>query len=86
MNELMNELKNQGLTAELTNTGGGVMVAFIELMNGKTIGVDEGSICLYDSDMFEEEVIFTLDSSLEYGNALKTIAQGARLAVEKMGN
>jgi hypothetical protein len=62
------------------------MVAFIELLNGKTIGVDEYSICLYDSEMFEQEVIFTLDDSLEYGNPLKMLAQGARLAYEREGN
>lgn len=84
MDELMNELKNQGLTAELTHTGGGIMVAFIEV-NGKTIGVDEYSVCLYDSDMIEEEVIFTLNDSLEYGNALRTLAYTARLACEQVG-
>jgi hypothetical protein len=85
MNKLMNELKNAGLTAELTHTGGGVMVAFIDV-NDKTIGVDEYSVCLYDSDMNEERVIFTLDDSLDYGDSLKTLANMARIEFEKWVN
>jgi hypothetical protein len=85
MNELMNELKNAGLTAELTHTGGGVMVAFIDV-NDKTIGVDEYSVCLYDSEMNEERVIFTLDDSLDYGDSLKTLANMARIEFEKWVN
>jgi len=85
MEQLMDELKNAGLTAELTHTGGGVMVAFIEVKD-KTIGVDEYSVCLYDSEMNEEEVVFILDDSLEYGNSLRTLANMARITFEKVGS
>jgi hypothetical protein len=86
MNELMHELENQGLNAVLTHTGGGVMVAFIDLPNGKTIGVNEFCICLYDSDMYQEQLVYELNDSMEYENAFRTLAQGARLACEKLGN
>jgi hypothetical protein len=85
MNELLNELTNAGLTAKLENTGGGVMVAFIEV-NGQTIGVDEYSVCIYDSEMYEQEVVFVLNESLEYGDSLKTLAHMAKITFDRLGN
>lgn len=60
MNELLNELKDRGLNAELQHTGGGIMVAFISA-GKKIIGVDEYTVCVYDSEQEYEDCVFSLE-------------------------
>jgi hypothetical protein len=62
MEKLLSELKEVGLKATLENTGGGVMVCFIEAKD-KFIGVDEYSVVVYDSEHNEEKVVFLVDDS-----------------------
>lgn len=65
MNELLNALKDRGLNAELQHTGGGIMVAFFSA-GEKIIGVDEWTVCVYDSEQEYEDCVFSLeDDDLE---------------------
>lgn len=64
MQELMTELEARGLKPELTHTGGGVMVAFIETPT-KIIGVDGYTVCVYDLDLEFEECVYCVGEEIE---------------------
>lgn len=65
MEQVLKALKDRGLNAELQHTGGGIMVAFISA-GEKIIGVDEWTVCVYDSEQEYEDCVFSLeDDDLE---------------------
>jgi hypothetical protein len=82
MQELLNALANVGLRAEVENTGGGVLVAFVEA-NGKSIGIDSSSVCVYDSENEDGELVLTLEDISDKEWAVKRLALEARAQFNK---
>ena len=76
---LLTALDTHGLTAELLNTGGNVMVAFIQV-GEYSIGIDESSVCIYKADDFDGAIYYHhIDEEIDYKTRTDKLAKLAKL-------